>query len=740
MSGSNYILIFVAVYNIVFAFFVFKKNKRSVTNQTFAIFVLLLGLWSASVVILNIVKSVFVGSIVVGLGLSMGAIFPLFAKNYPSSNKKPSLIFYLPFLIPVIIYLILAPFNLILKEIKIHYNTLEPAFSHTLEPVFGPLYILMVVYALSIVVYGFISLIKRYKESKGIERLQMKYLFVGIFVFFAVIITFNVVLPLFKIYQLIIFGPLASIFFVGSTTYAITRYRLMDIRLIIKRGLVTFLSFIVIVFFVWGIMAVVGNLIGRKPDPRLTVVGLVSVVLANLVFSLVKSFFEHLANKYFFTSLYNYQTAFEKLARELTHTINLDQIIDSIIESIKDAMRLDRAGVLLLNEQTSNYQVQKTIGFAADNGISLVRNNFLTSHLLKTRQPVIFQELESWPENSDSERSEIGKLKFNMKHIEAALCLPLIIRDKLIGIIVLGNKISKDAYTKEDLRLLDSISHQASIAVENARLYNNMEEIVDSQTKDIKAKARHLEKLLKMRSEFLDTTSHQLRTPTSVLIGILEMAVKGELDMLPQEKKQKQLEGAYLKAKKLEQIVSDLLRASELDSASFRLKLEDFREINLEEFFNRIITFKALEAEKQGVEVCLAKPLPCSKIFGEKIFLDEAIGNLIDNAIKYTPSKNKKTDAKGKIIISCAKDDKNIHIKIQDNGIGIPKEEMGKLFEKFNRASNAKEMYTDGTGLGLFIVKKIIEGHGGKIGVESGLGQGSTFIASLPLQPSLKNI
>lgn len=320
------------------------------------------------------------------------------------------------------------------------------------------------------------------------------------------------------------------------------------------------------------------------------------------------------------------------------------------------------------------------------------------------------------------------------------LCLPLIIRDKLIGIIVLGNKISKDAYTKEDLRLLDSISHQASIAVENARLYNNMEEIVDSQTKDIKAKAHHLEKLLKMRSEFLDTTSHQLRTPTSVLIGILEMAVKGELDMLSPEKKQKQFEGAYLKAKKLEQIVSDLLRASELDSAPFHLNFDDLREINLEEFLNRIINFHALEAEKQGVEISLVKPLPCPTILGEKIFLDEAIGNLVNNAIKYTPAKNKETGATGKIIISCDKDDKNVFIKIQDNGMGISKEEIGELFEKFNRASNAKKMYTDGTGLGLFIVKGIIEGHKGKVKVESALGQGSTFVVSLPLNLPEKQI
>ncbi|MFH1781183.1 MAG: histidine kinase dimerization/phospho-acceptor domain-containing protein [Patescibacteria group bacterium] len=103
--------------------------------------------------------------------------------------------------------------------------------------------------------------------------------------------------------------------------------------------------------------------------------------------------------------------------------------------------------------------------------------------------------------------------------------------------------------------------------------------------------------------EFLDVTSHQLRTPVSVLIGVLEMASSGDLDKIPQKDKHEQLEGAYLKAKKLEQIISDLLRASELDTNPFTLKKTDFKPIDLKSFLSRLVSAKSLEAKQMGVEL-----------------------------------------------------------------------------------------------------------------------------------------
>ncbi|MFH1781180.1 MAG: HAMP domain-containing sensor histidine kinase [Patescibacteria group bacterium] len=292
-------------------------------------------------------------------------------------------------------------------------------------------------------------------------------------------------------------------------------------------------------------------------------------------------------------------------------------------------------------------------------------------------------------------------------------------------------------FNKSTEKIIKSNFSEKQVKKELEKLTKELEKRVNNQTKDIRKKNTHLKKLLAMRSEFLDVTSHQLRTPVSVLIGVLEMASSGDLDKIPKKDKEEQLNGAYLKAKKLEQIISDLLRASELDTDPFTLKKVDFKPINLQSFLSRLVSQKKLEAKQMGVELSLTEPLAIDEIYGDERFLEEAVGNLLDNAVKYTPETNKKTGQKGKVSLSCAKDGKNALIKVSDNGIGIPKDEIKKLFAKFARAKNARDMYTDGTGLGLFIVREIVRGHGGTVKVKSKLGQGSVFTISLPLSPPM---
>jgi len=326
-----------------------------------------------------------------------------------------------------------------------------------------------------------------------------------------------------------------------------------------------------------------------------------------------------------------------------------------------------------------------------------------------------------------------------MKRIEASLCLTLIIKNKLIGIIVLGEKISKDAYTKEDFDLLATLSNQASVAIENASLYNNMEEIVDSQTKDIKDKNIRLEKLLKVQSEFLDISSHQLRTPVSVIKGVTTMMLEGDMDNLPKEKKNKFLQAIADKSVKLENIINDILSASEFDSAKFAIKANT-PQIPIEKVIEDAVKSSKLEAEQRNIDLIWQKPLkPLPEIRGESRYLEQAVGNLISNALKYTPSTKMVKEAraqreiKGVVKVEVSKDKDGILVKVSDNGIGIPQDEVKKLFAKFARASNATAMYTDGSGLGLFIVKEIIDGHKGKVWVESEIDKGSTFYILLPV-------
>ena len=252
-------------------------------------------------------------------------------------------------------------------------------------------------------------------------------------------------------------------------------------------------------------------------------------------------------------------------------------------------------------------------------------------------------------------------------------------------------------------------------------LTDNLQQEVDKQTKELRAKAIHLEKLLQMRSQFLDIASHQLRTPISVIIGTLSMLKEGSIKS---DQRAKFIDNMYRKGLKLEQIIDDILTASEMDTEKF--EVFNPQPADIVEIVDAVAKDKLQQVKEKGLKLQFKKPAKPIEVMTSHNYLEQAIGNLVDNAVQYT--------TKGTITMTMSQEKDRVIIKVSDAGIGIPKAELPKLFKKFVRGSNAKEIYTDGSGLGLFIIKEIVEAHpGGKVSVESTLGKGSTFTISLPV-------
>jgi signal transduction histidine kinase len=227
----------------------------------------------------------------------------------------------------------------------------------------------------------------------------------------------------------------------------------------------------------------------------------------------------------------------------------------------------------------------------------------------------------------------------------------------------------------------------------------------------------------RLKSEFINIVSHQLRAPLSNLAWTLEVLMSGRIGKIEEE----QVE--YFKILKensdrMKDLVKDLLIVSRIESARFSLKKEEF---SLKELTEEII--KEFEpfarASNCEIEFLVNNDLP--KILGDKYQIRQVIENLLDNAIRYTKGQ-------GKIKIRIKREGKFIHFEIEDNGVGIPKEDQKFIFQKFFRASNILKYKTQGTGLGLYISKAIIERSGGKIGFKSQEGVGSTFWFKLPIK------
>ncbi|MFH1653545.1 MAG: PAS domain-containing sensor histidine kinase [Pseudomonadota bacterium] len=231
-------------------------------------------------------------------------------------------------------------------------------------------------------------------------------------------------------------------------------------------------------------------------------------------------------------------------------------------------------------------------------------------------------------------------------------------------------------------------------------------------------KNKRLKAVDEVKSQFVANVSHEFRNPLSVIAASLEMMLDGTVGKIgPQQKKT--LELANKTVKRLIRLVSDVLQLSRIEMGKLDIKRECF---DLGELVDEILFSYEHEISKNGLSLEKDVPDDIGSIWGDRDKLTEVIINLLNNAIKYTPSK-------GKIAVKCKEEGESVRFEISDTGDGIPKDHLETIFDKFRRIIDVSK---DGTGLGLSITKDIVELHKGRIWVESEHGLGSNFIFILP--------
>lgn len=294
--------------------------------------------------------------------------------------------------------------------------------------------------------------------------------------------------------------------------------------------------------------------------------------------------------------------------------------------------------------------------------------------------------------------------------IRSALIVPLAARGRLLGALTLAIAGSERRYGPGDLQLAEDLARRAALALDNARLY------AAEQRERNRAETAN-----RMKDEFLATVSHELRTPLNSILGFTQLLRRGQLD---QTRVALALDAIERNARAQARLTEDLLDVSRISTGKLRLTVQP---LNVQGVVEAAIETMRTAAEAKAIALVTDfPPLPCT-VVADPNRLQQVVWNLLSNAIKFTPQE-------GRIRVSIERGENQARIVVADSGAGIPAEFLPYVFDRFRQADSTSTRIFGGLGLGLAIVRHLVELHGGTVGAESpGPNLGATFTVTLPL-------
>lgn len=298
---------------------------------------------------------------------------------------------------------------------------------------------------------------------------------------------------------------------------------------------------------------------------------------------------------------------------------------------------------------------------------------------------------------------------------QALMGLPLISQDNLVGIIILETKRA-EYFSEQRFKFMQVLANRIAIAIDNARLYA----YVRAQLEEVQELYEELKILESIKTDIIRIASHDLKNPLSVIRGYLELMRMDSDDLTTEH--QEFVEVMMRSIKRMQNILEDILSLERINEQTSAEPVE------LNALVERAI--KDYESQAQQKEQTLTTTLTEKTVIiqGSQAQLYEAINNLVGNAIKYTPPG-------GEIHVKLEANSSQVHFSVEDNGYGIPEASQAKLFQPFYRAKAEGTEHIEGTGLGLHLVKNVIERHGGVMRFQSTEGEGSLFGFDLDISP-----
>jgi signal transduction histidine kinase len=613
----------------------------------------------------------------IGVGVVLSTLFPIVSGNYIEEAGKP-----------VYVY-------------------------GALTPIIGVYFLVVAAISVKIVTKSL------RKPLNPLVKSQAKTLLSALLLTMATTIFIVTILPLIVGNDSFIFlGYFSPYIFTVALFYSIFRQSFLDFRLIVARSLTYIFSLLSLgVIFIIGAFSIT-NLFFDGNNIDVTslrwLYAVLAVVLA-ILFPPLKLFFDKVTNKLFFRDAYDTQAFLDEFNKNLVITHELDPLLKQSAKIIEK--NLKPTCCLFLINGTKNTP-PRMMGSGSKSQLDkkcAEEIKQLTSH---TEQKLI---------ETDELSGKHGHLQRLLRQEDIVLLVrltPSLMTSRFdVGYLMIGPKKSGNLYSAQDLQVIEIIANELVIAVQNALRFEEIQNFnltlqgrIDDATKKLRRANDKLRQMDETKDDFISMASHQLRTPLTSVKGYISMVLEGDGGKIT-HKQRDMLGQAFFSSQRMVYLIADLLNVSRLKTGKFIIEPTP---VNLAQVVKEELEQLQETAAAHSLKLTYDHPKNFPELMLDETKIRQVIMNFVDNAIYYTPNG-------GHITVHLVDRKDTVELRVEDDGIGVPKSEQPHLFTKFYRAGNARKQRPDGTGLGLYMAKKVIVAQGGSLLFDSQEGKGSTF-------------
>jgi len=431
-------------------------------------------------------------------------------------------------------------------------------------------------------------------------------------------------------------------------------------------------------------------------------------------------------------------TVLSKVGQSATSTLELDEVLRRIVEAGVYLTQAEEGFLALLDDQSGQLYLRAVKNTDQDQSktLRLRVSDSLVGRVVRTGHAVRMAQ---------TDKGQLLKVSTGFL-VHSLLHVPILSKGKVLGVLSVDNRISKRAFTEMDEMLLISLADYAAVAIENARLYEQaQQEIAErkraeaalekerallarrvaERTAELSAANAELARAARLKDEFLASMSHELRTPLNTVLGLSE-TLQEQLYGPLNKRQHKSLRSIEKSGRHLLALINDILDVSKIEAGKLGLEIGP---VSVELVCQASLGLTKQIAQKKRLKVSSSFDSAVEIVQADQRRLKQILVNLLSNAVKFTPEG-------GAISLEVVGDVEReaVHFTVWDTGIGISPEEMERLFQPFVQLDSSLSRQYTGTGLGLALVRRLTELHGGGVSVESEVGKGSRFTVSLPWQ------